>query len=128
MNKWNAPKSFNDFPDQQSPANYMQVDEDIEWLMQPLIYENPEKESLELSELMSDIMNSMDEVDQEMLQLIYYERKTFQEAAQELGLKAKSHAWRKTKVALDKFADAVKNSPHIMELLNKKYDWETDEN
>lgn len=128
MNKWNAPKSFNDFPDQQSPANYMQVDEDIEWLMQPLIYENPEKESLELSELMSDIMNSMDEVDQEMLQLIYYERKTFQEAAQELGLKAKSHAWRKTKVALDKFADAVKNSPQIMELLNKKYDWETDEN
>ena len=124
MNKWNAPKSFNDFPDQQSPANCMQVDEDIEWLMQPLVYENPEKESLELSELMSEALMSLDAVDQEMLQLIYYERKTFQEAAQEMGIKAKSHAWRKTKQALDKFAEAIKNNPQIMEILNNKYDLE----
>jgi len=124
MNKWNAPKSFNDFPDQQSPANYMQVDEDIEWLMQPLVYENPEKESLELSELMSEVLMSLDDVDREMLQLIYYERKTFQEAAQELGIKAKSHAWRKTKSALDKFAKAIQSNPQIMEILNNKYDLE----
>jgi len=124
MNKWNAPKSFNDFPDQQSPANYMQVDEDIEWLMQPLIYENPEKESLELSELMSEVLMSLDDVDREMLQLIYYERKTFQEAAQEMGIKAKSHAWRKTKSALDKFAEAIQSNPQIMEILNNKYDLE----
>lgn len=121
MNKWNAPKSFNDF-DQPSPKNYMEVDEDIEWLMQPLIYENPEKESLELSELMADVMNSMDSVDQAMLQLIYYERKTFQEAAGELGIKAKSHAWRKTKLALDRFGEAIQNNPRIMEILNIKYD------
>jgi predicted DNA-binding protein (UPF0251 family) len=124
MNKWNAPKSFNDFPDQQSPANYMQVDEDIEWLMQPLVYENPEKESLELSELMSEVLMSLDDVDREMLQLIYYERKTFQEAAQEMGIKAKSHAWRKTKSALDKFAEAIQSNPQIMEILNNKYDLE----
>lgn len=124
MNKWNAPKSFNDFPDQQSPANYMQVDEDIEWLMQPLIYENPEKESLELSELISEVLMSLDDVDREMLQLIYYERKTFQEAAQEMGIKAKSHAWRKTKSALDKFAEAIQSNPQIMEILNNKYDLE----
>lgn len=124
MNKWNAPKSFNDFPDQQSPANYMQVDEDIEWLMQPLVYENPEKESLELSELMSEVLMSLDDVDREMLQLIYYERKTFQEAAQEMGIKAKSHAWRKTQSALDKFAEAIQSNPQIMEILNNKYDLE----
>ena len=124
MNKWNAPKSFNDFPDQQSPANYMQVDEDIEWLMQPLVYENPEKESLELSELMSEVLMSLDDVDREMLQLIYYERKSFQEAAQEMGIKAKSHAWRKTKSALDKFAEAIQSNPQIMEILNNKYDLE----
>jgi DNA-directed RNA polymerase specialized sigma subunit len=122
MNKWNAPKSFNDFPDQPSPKHYMEVDEDIEWLMQPLVYENPEKESLELSELMADVMESMDTVDQQMLHLIYYERKTFQEAARELGIKAKSHAWRKTQSALEKFGDAIKSNPQIMEILNNKYD------
>ena len=126
MNKWNAPKSFNDFPDQPSPKNYMEVDEDIEWLMQPNIYENPEKESLELSELMADVMYSMDETDQEMLQLIYFERKTFQEAAQQLGLKAKSHAWRKTQSALDRFAETIKSSPQIMGILNNKYKWENE--
>ena len=57
-----------------------------------------------------------------MIQLIYYERKTFQEAAQLVGIRAKSHAWRKTKSAMDKLENALRSNAQLMEMLEKKYD------
>lgn len=63
----------------------------------------------------------MDETDQQMIYLIYYERKTFQEAAREVGISAKSHAWRKTKSAVNKLEVLLKQNPVIMEILNNKY-------
>lgn len=124
---WQPPKSFNDFPQQESPPNYMQIDEDIEWLMQPLIYDNPEKETWELVDLMNGIMSTLSDVDQEMLYLVYTERKTFQEAAQIVGIKAKSHAWRKTKIALDNFAEQLKANQQAMKLINHKYNMEEED-
>lgn len=121
MSNWKNTNSFNTFPEHKSPPNYMQIDEDIEWLMQPRVYDNPQKKSWELSEMIADLLSTLDDADQEMIQLVYYERKSFQEAAKELGLNAKSYAWRKTKASVEKFAEALKQKPEIMELINEKY-------
>jgi DNA-directed RNA polymerase specialized sigma subunit len=71
--------------------------------------------------MIADLLSTLDDADQEMIQLIYYERKSFQEAAKELGLNAKSYSWRKTKASVEKFAEALKQKPEIMELINEKY-------
>lgn len=76
----------------------------------------------EMVDLVRTILSSLDAIDQQMIQLIYYERKTFQEAAQIVGIRAKSHAWRKTKSAMDKLENALRSNAQLMEMLEKKYE------
>jgi DNA-directed RNA polymerase specialized sigma subunit len=76
----------------------------------------------ELIELVRELLSTLDDIDQQMIQLIYYERKTFQEAAQIIGIRAKSHAWRKTKAAMKKLESVLRSNTGLMELLEKKYD------
>jgi DNA-directed RNA polymerase specialized sigma subunit len=94
----------------------------IEWLMMPHQVVVPLVDNDELIELVQDLLSTLDDIDQQMIQLIYYERKTFQEAAQIIGIRAKSHAWRKTKAAMKKLEATLRSNVGLMELLEKKYD------
>jgi DNA-directed RNA polymerase specialized sigma subunit len=93
-----------------------------EWLMMPHQIVVPLVDNDELIELVRDLLSTLDDIDQQMIQLIYYERKTFQEAAQIIGIRAKSHAWRKTKAAMKKLEATLRSDVGLMELLEKKYD------
>lgn len=95
--------------------------DDIEWLMQPYAVAHDYDDDIVLLDAVAKTVASMDETDQQMIYLIYYERKTFQEAAREVGISAKSHAWRKTKSAVNKLEVLLKQNPVIMEILNNKY-------
>jgi len=94
----------------------------IEWLMMPHQVVVPLVDNDELIELVRELLSTLDDIDQQMIQLIYYERKTFQEAAQIIGIRAKSHAWRKTKAAMKKLEATLRSDVGLMELLEKKYD------
>jgi DNA-directed RNA polymerase specialized sigma subunit len=94
---------------------------EIEWLMQPNATANDFDDDIVLYDAIAETVASMDATDQQMIYLIYYERKTFQEAAREVGISAKSHAWRKTKSAVNKLEILLKQNPVIMEILNSKY-------
>ena len=94
---------------------------EIEWLMQTNATANDFDDDIVLYDAIAETVASMDATDQQMIYLIYYERKTFQEAAREVGISAKSHAWRKTKSAVNKLEILLKQNPVIMEILNSKY-------
>lgn len=94
---------------------------EIQWLMQPYEVEHDFDDDIILLDAIAETVASLDATDQQMIQLIYYERKTFQQAAKVLGISAKSHAWRKTRSAVNKLEILLKKNPAIMEILNKKY-------
>lgn len=94
---------------------------ETEWLMQPYAVAYDYDDDIVLFDAVAETVASMNEVDKRMIYLIYYERKTFQEAAREIGISAKSHAWRKTKSAVNKLEILLKQNPVIMEILNNKY-------
>lgn len=93
-----------------------------EWLMMPNETERPIVDNDDIINLVKDTLSSLDDIDQQMIQLIYYERKTFREAAQLVGIKAKSHAWRKTKSAMVKLEEALRSNVELMDLMEKKYE------
>lgn len=93
-----------------------------EWLMMPNQISVPVVDNDDMVALVREVLSTLDDIDQQMIQLIYYERKTFQEAAQIIGIKAKSHAWRKTKSAMEKLENALRSNAELMELLEMKYE------
>jgi DNA-directed RNA polymerase specialized sigma subunit len=93
-----------------------------EWLMMPNQVSVPVVDNDDMVALVREVLSTLDDIDQQMIQLIYYERKTFQEAAQTIGIKAKSHAWRKTKAAMEKLEDALRSNAELMEILEMKYE------
>lgn len=93
-----------------------------EWLMMPNQISVPVVDNDDMVALVREVLSTLDDIDQQMIQLIHYERKTFQEAAQIIGIKAKSHAWRKTKSAMEKLENALRSNAELMELLEMKYE------
>ena len=93
-----------------------------EWLMMPNQVSVPIVDNDEMVALVREILSTLDDIDQKMIQLVYYERKTFQEAARIIGIKAKSHAWRKTKSAMEKLENALRSNAELMEILEMKYE------
>lgn len=92
-----------------------------EWLMMPNAPDYQPSDVSEIVAILKHELSMLDETDQRMIHLIYYERNTFQEAARKLGLRAKSHTWRKTKAAMDNFSKALKANPKLMEILKERY-------
>ena len=93
-----------------------------EWevLMMPFSYEiKVEETNWEMVDMVIECIATLDESDQRVLYEIFYDKNTYETLANNLGIKAKSHAWRKTQSALDRFAETIKSSPQIMGILNK---------
>lgn len=103
-------------------ADPVMLDPDsTEWLMMPDAPENPLSDPSDIVALVQQILSSLDETDQRMIHLIHYERMTFQQAARQIGLRAKSHAWRKTQAAMQRFEKALRSNPQLMEMMEKRY-------
>lgn len=88
--------------------------------MQPFSVQHSETD-WELIELVQEILSTLSEADQEALHGIFYQRNTYQELASELGIKAKSHAWRKVDTALDNLKKALIKDERFTEMMGEIY-------
>lgn len=88
--------------------------------MMPMVDAPPEA-NWELIELVADVMATLDQSDQDALHGIFYERKTYQELAKDLKIKAKSHAWRRTDAALKNLKKALLENEKFIELIGEHY-------
>ncbi len=93
---------------------------EIELLMQPFSVKHNETD-WELIELVQEILSTLSEADQEALHGIFYQRNTYQELAEELGIKAKSHAWRKVDSALANLKKALIKDERFVEMMGEIY-------
>ena len=89
---------------------------EIELLMQPFSVKHNETD-WELIELVQEILSTLSEADQEALHGIFYQRNTYQELASELGIKAKSHAWRNVDSALANLKKALVKDERFIEMM-----------
>jgi DNA-directed RNA polymerase specialized sigma24 family protein len=94
---------------------------EIEWLMMPFADPPPEA-NWELIELVGDVIATLDPADQDALHGIFYERKTYQELAEDLNIKAKSHAWRRTASAMDNLKKALLENEKFIEIAGNIYE------
>lgn len=94
---------------------------EIELLMQPFSVQHDET-NWELIELVQEILSTLSETDQEALHGIFYQRNTYQELASELGIKAKSHAWRKVDTALANLKKALLLDERFTQMMGEQYD------
>lgn len=88
--------------------------------MQPFSVQHSETD-WELIELVQEILSTLSEADQEALHGIFYQRNTYQELASELGIKAKSHAWRKVDSALANLKKALIKDERFTEMMGEIY-------
>lgn len=71
----------------------------FERLMQPFLREENETD-WELVDIVATAFDKLDDDDKQVLHEVFYSRSTYEETAENIGIKAKSHAWRKTRRAL----------------------------
>lgn len=93
---------------------------DIELLMLPFSVKHDDT-NWDLIDLVSDILSTLSEQDQEALHGIFYQRSTYQELASDLGIKAKSHAWRKVDSALANLKKALIKDERFIEMMGEQY-------
>jgi len=103
------------------PTNNNNNNNEIEWLMMPFMNQ-PADADWELMEIVAETVATLDEDDQTALHGIFYERKTYQDLAADLNIKAKSHAWRRTEAALNNLKKALVENEKFLELFGERYD------
>lgn len=61
----------------------------------------------ELIDLVQEVFDTLDDADKEILNEIFFQQNTYEVAKDNIGIKAKSHAWRKTRRALNNLKTAL---------------------
>lgn len=90
-------------------------------LMQPFMYDSPEdyQPDWELLDIIAETVESLSPQDKEIIIGVYYMRMTFEELAAHIGTKAKSHAWRKHKQAMENFTFRLKTNPRFIQYMEE---------
>lgn len=91
----------------------------IEEIMHPF-YEPPPDPDWDLLEIVADCMHELSDNDQQALYGVFYDRTTYEQLADTLGIKAKSHAWRRTQQALENLKAKLLEHPAFAD--RSKYD------
>lgn len=79
-----------------------------EILMQPFMDDDMSAPTdWELIDLVQEVFDTLDDADKEILNEIFFQQNTYEVAKTNIGIKAKSHAWRKTRRALNNLKKAL---------------------
>jgi len=79
-----------------------------EILMQPFVDDGISAPTdWELIDLVQGVFDTLDVADKEILNEIFFQQNTYEVAKTNIGIKAKSHAWRKTRKALNNLQKAL---------------------
>jgi DNA-directed RNA polymerase specialized sigma subunit len=100
------------------PKHLSASSSDIEILMMPFAYMDaselgPPHEAIEA---VTQAMSMLKEEEQWILYRIFYDRTTYQELTNNLGIKAKSQAWTKTQTALKNLKKELLKHPMFQHL------------
>ena len=94
---------------------------EIAWLMMPFGVKHDDT-NWELIDIVQATMSTLSQSDQDALSGIFYERKTYQELASDIGIKAKSHAWRKVNSATQNLKKALLKNQDFIDMMGEKYE------
>ena len=72
----------------------------VETLMAEPFYQPDADTDWDLVDIVSACYDKLEEEDRQVLHEVFFLRSTYEETAKNIGIKAKSHAWRKTRKAL----------------------------
>jgi len=73
-----------------------------EVLMQPFLYDDPHPPTdWNLIDLVQEAFDTLGDADKQILNEIFFQQNTYETAKTNIGIKAKSHAWRKARKALN---------------------------
>lgn len=86
---------------------------DIELLMMPFndLQATDLEPNWEMIDAVTQAMSMLKEEEQWVLYRMFYDKVTYEELKNNLGIKAKSHAWRKTRLALESLARELHKNP-----------------
>lgn len=91
-----------------------------ERLMQPFTIADDDTD-WELVDIVAAAYDKLDDDDKQVLHEVFYARSTYEETAENIGIKAKSHAWRKTQRALGNLRSQLAASHTFREKYGTKY-------
>lgn len=91
---------------------------DIELLMMP--FSDLDAADLEPDwsaiDAVTEAMSLLSEEERWILYRVFYDRVTYEELTNNLGIKARSHAWRKTRLAMDKLKSILLENPKFQHM------------
>lgn len=89
--------------------------------MMPFEYRDPEMfgPDWDMMDMVAECVAKLSETDQKHLHQIFYDRNTYEAAAQNLGVPAKSQVWRKTKIALERLKAELLKHPEFQKLIGE---------
>lgn len=93
----------------------------LEVLMAEPFYEQSPDTDYELVRIVTECYDQLSDADRLILHEIFFLQNTYEESAGNVGIKAKSHAWRKTRKALDNLKTKLLENKEFMELYADKY-------
>jgi len=91
-----------------------------ERLMQPFWREENDPD-WELIDIVASAYDKLDDDDKQVLHEVFYARNTYEETAVNIGIKAKSHAWRKTHRALENLRNNLVADDNFRRKYGSKY-------
>lgn len=91
---------------------------DIELLMMPFTDMEPAdlEPDWETIDAVTEAMSMLTDEEKWILYRVFYDRVTYEELTNNLGIKARSHAWRKTRLALEKLESILIQNPRFQHL------------
>jgi hypothetical protein len=97
---------------------------DTELMMLPFVYQTiKEREpNWEIIDVVRAEIENMSPQDQNILEFIFSYGQTYEKLTEELNIKAKSHAWRKTRTALKRLSDRLMQNEEFLEKAKQYYE------
>lgn len=93
----------------------------VDILMAEPFYQPDRETDWELIDIVTEAYDTLSEADKQVLHEVYFLRSTYEDTAKNIGIKAKSHAWRKAHKALSNLKVALLKNERFMETYGSKY-------
>lgn len=93
------------------PVPLTRYSSETDYLMQPGQYKYEDNE--DIIEAVMECVEQLNESDKELVYSVFYERMTYEELKDVAGVKAKSHAWKKTMTALENLKAIMEGHPAL---------------
>lgn len=92
--------------------------------MMPFEYGDPKTfgPDWDILDIVTECIGKLSPTDQKMIEQIFYDRNTYEAAAQNLGVPAKSQVWRKTKIALERLKAELLKHPQFQQMIGTDND------